>query len=282
LCLCLKTGNTQDCADKIYNAIGSEFAAEPVDIDSIEAGALAETFAQHEALIVGTPTWNTGADSQRSGTGWDDLYYKQLPSLQNELANKKVAVFGLGDQVSYSENYGDATGELYSVFANLGCNMVPYAATSTDGYEHTASKSILPGNTDGSLFCGLLLDQINQEDYTDERITAWVMQLLSNGFAEQGDAVNGERSAAAPKVTAATATAASSKKIVDADLLEQGSADLDESIAFSSIGGGTFTPHTNPRTGQTMWTSPDGRQSYLTPPSLSSSSTTTMTTTLRP
>ena len=29
-----------------------------------------------------------------------------------DIAGKKVAVFGLGDQVSYSENYADASGEV--------------------------------------------------------------------------------------------------------------------------------------------------------------------------
>ena len=65
----LQTGNTYDCAIKIYEAFGSDVAAEPIDVDSIEKGEVASAFAQHDALIVGTPTWNTGADSQRSGTG---------------------------------------------------------------------------------------------------------------------------------------------------------------------------------------------------------------------
>jgi flavodoxin len=29
-----------------------------------------------------------------------------------QIAGKKVAVFGLGDQISYSENYADASGEV--------------------------------------------------------------------------------------------------------------------------------------------------------------------------
>jgi len=29
-----------------------------------------------------------------------------------KIAGKKVAVFGLGDQISYSENYADASGEV--------------------------------------------------------------------------------------------------------------------------------------------------------------------------
>ena len=51
-----------------------------------------------------------GADLERSGTGWDEIYYSEMQDLK--IAGKKVAVFGLGDSVSYSENYADATGEV--------------------------------------------------------------------------------------------------------------------------------------------------------------------------
>jgi flavodoxin I len=51
-----------------------------------------------------------GADMERSGTGWDEIYYSEMQDLK--IAGKKVAVFGLGDSVSYSENYADATGEV--------------------------------------------------------------------------------------------------------------------------------------------------------------------------
>ena len=81
---------------------------------------------------------------------------------QLDLQGKKVAVFGLGDQVSYAENYADATGELHDVFESLGCVMMGY--TSQDGYEHESSKSIR-----GDKFCGLLCDAVNQEELTEER-----------------------------------------------------------------------------------------------------------------
>ena len=56
------------------------------------------------------------------------------------LANKPVAVFGLGDQSSYGENFADATGELFDVFESLGCRM--HGACSQEGYEHEDSKAI--------------------------------------------------------------------------------------------------------------------------------------------
>jgi hypothetical protein len=115
--------------------------------------------------------------------------------------------------------------------------------------------------------------------------------LLANGFAEPPGTGTGSGNSNANYGTTTTTTTVSKTTSNTLDttaiIMEQGSAVLlDESIAFSSMGGGTFTPHTNPRTGRTLWTSPDGRQSYVTttysggetqtvPPS-------TMTTLLRP
>jgi len=53
------TGNTQSVADLIAAEFG---APEPIDIDSVQ-GSLAAEFSKYDALIVGTPTWNTGADT---------------------------------------------------------------------------------------------------------------------------------------------------------------------------------------------------------------------------
>ena len=229
-------------------------------MDTLDAGTLADVFGQHSSLVCGTPTWNTGADTERSGTGWDDLYYDKLPELTSVLEHKKVAVFGLGDQSSYGENYADAAGELYDVFSSLGCDMVPYAATSQEGYEHEASKSIR-----GDMFCGLLLDQINQDELTDERVQNWVAKLQEGGFLEGGGG-----GTASATTSAAEAAAAELPHVFDAGTVEEPStlADsstvLDQNIGTAAPSSGEFTPHYNSVTGKTMWTSPDGRSSYVT------------------
>eukprot|EP00977_Amphora_coffeiformis_P029035 scaffold38356_cov237-Amphora_coffeaeformis.AAC.3 len=241
------TGSTMTCAEAIYEAFGPDLAAEPVDIETLDAGQIAAAFGQHDALVVGTPTWNTGAETERSGTGWDDLYYAKLPALQQTLAGKPVAVFGLGDQISYSDNYADGTGELYDVFESLGCHMM--GAWSQEGYEHDDSKAIR-----GDKFCGLLLDMVNQEDLTEERVQQWVAQLQAEGFCSGS-------SSSTPAATVATTTVTVPEKELK-DTLEEYSDTLDESIALHSSGG--FLPHTNLATGKTMWTSADGRSSFVT------------------
>merc|ERR1712224_879077 len=60
-----QTGNTETVAGMIGEATG----AEATDIGEIET----EDLAGYDGLIVGCPTWNTGADEMRSGTAWDDV-----------------------------------------------------------------------------------------------------------------------------------------------------------------------------------------------------------------
>ena len=82
------TGNTETIAD--YIAKFAECGVEEIG-DASEAEVKG-----FDSLIVGAPTWNTGADEQRSGTSWDDFLYDTLPNI--DMDGKKVAVFGMGDQ----------------------------------------------------------------------------------------------------------------------------------------------------------------------------------------
>jgi flavodoxin I len=235
------TGSTGAVADMIKEELGDD-ADGPFDIETLE-GSVQENFGKYPALIVGTPTWNTGADTERSGTGWDEIYYSSMQELN--LKGKKVAVFGLGDQESYSENYADATGELHDVFQNLGCQMMGY--TSQEGYEHDDSKAIR-----GDKFCGLLCDMVNQEELSEERVRNWVAQLQSEGFFEAGIIA----SSAQPQTVIDVQPAAT------LSALEEYSEILDQTIVSHSNNG--FKPYHNSQTKTTMWVSSDGRSCYYT------------------
>merc|ERR1712241_100858 len=79
------TGNTETVGQYIADA--AEASLEEIgDAENDEV-------AGYDSLIVGAPTWHTGADEQRSGTAWDDFLYDNLPNI--DLEGKKVAVFGM-------------------------------------------------------------------------------------------------------------------------------------------------------------------------------------------
>jgi flavodoxin I len=160
------TGNTETVAGYVAAEIGAEMA----DI----ADCSPDDLLAFDGLICGAPTWHTGADTERSGTAWDDFLYGDLASM--DMSGKKVAVFGLGDQAGYGDNFCDAMDELTACFKKQGAEIV--GSWSVDGYEHEESKSI-----DGGKFVGLPCDEDNQPDLSEERVKAWIAQLKGEGMA---------------------------------------------------------------------------------------------------
>ena len=86
------TGNTANVADMIAQEFGDD-AEGPFEIDDLQ-GNVAKKFAEYNALVVGTPTWNTGADTERSGTGWDEIYYGEM---QGKRGNTSDIYFAMDD-----------------------------------------------------------------------------------------------------------------------------------------------------------------------------------------
>ena len=115
---------------------------------------------------MGCPTWDLGGIQ----SDWDGFYESDLDDI--DFSGKKVAYFGPGDQIGYSENFQDAMGLLEEKISGLGGETVGH--WSTDGYEHEASKAVKNGK-----FIGLALDEDNQSELTEERVKAWTAQLKS-------------------------------------------------------------------------------------------------------
>ncbi len=66
-------------------------------------------------------------------------------------------------------------GELYDCFTARGATVVGF--TDQDGYDHYDSKAIRDDK-----FCGLMCDEQNQMDQSEDRATAWVEQLKAEGM----------------------------------------------------------------------------------------------------
>lgn len=159
------SGNTE----RIAGYIGDNTGLTPAGV----AGVTAADLESYDGIIVGAPTWNTGADDMRSGTDIDDWLYDTLANA--DLKGKKVALYGCGDQAGYSGNFCDSVGELYDCFTARGAEVVGF--TSQDGYEHYESKAVKD-----DMFVGLLCDEQNQMDMSEERAAAWVEQIKKEGF----------------------------------------------------------------------------------------------------
>ena len=154
-------GTTEFVAEKVQDAakrVGLELT--PINIGSLSDP---RALLKHDQLILGTPTWNVG----QLQDDWLMLYPK-LDML--DFSGKQVALFGVGDQLGYPDNFLDALGTLGQKLQECGADLVGF--WPTEGYDFTASKAQI-----GDRFMGLGVDDYNQEDLTEERITRWLEQI---------------------------------------------------------------------------------------------------------
>ncbi|MCW8328340.1 flavodoxin FldA [Photobacterium sp. SDRW27] len=149
------TGNTEKVAEKI----AAQLELEVNDI----AGCSNEVFDDFNLLILGTPTANYG----EMQPDWDCF----VPELEDaDLSGKKIALFGLGDQVDYPDSFQDAMGDLAELIIEAGGELV--GQWPTDGYEFNDSRAVKDGK-----FVGLALDEDRQPELTDDRIATWLNTL---------------------------------------------------------------------------------------------------------
>ena len=59
---------------------------------------------------------------------------------------------------------------MYTAFLQAGAKII--GKVPTDGYTFEESKSVIDGK-----FCGLAIDEDNESDLTDERLSNWVKQI---------------------------------------------------------------------------------------------------------
>ena len=156
------TGTCEGLASKIAAELGanSNGAIDVVNVAKLDGSVIAGA----ENLILGTSTWGSG-DLQ-------DDWYDAIESLKGaNLAGKTVAIFGCGDSLSYPDTFCGGMAELYNAAKAAGATVI--GSVPTDGYTYLDSASIIDGR-----FVGLALDEDNESNKTDDRIAAWVAQLL--------------------------------------------------------------------------------------------------------
>lgn len=154
------TQKSKKVSEKIVEAFGKD------NIEAINAEELTtEVFEKYNNFILSAPTWFDG----ELPNYWDEF----VPDLEDmDLKNKTFAVFGLGDQKGYPENFCDAIGILVEILEACGATII--GKVSTEGYNFESSKAMRDGQ-----FVGLPLDQDNQARLTKQRIDNWVKQLKS-------------------------------------------------------------------------------------------------------
>ena len=160
------TGKTRKIAKLIHNKLG-ETADSPVNINRTSL----DKFLSYPVLVLGTPTLGDGQLPGLDAGCEDSSWHEFMQALSEvNLVGKIVALFGLGDQVGYPDNFASALRPLYDTLVARGATVVGH--WSKEGYDFASSAAL-----DADKFVGLVLDQDNQYDLTDERIEQWLAEI---------------------------------------------------------------------------------------------------------
>ena len=161
------TGRTRRIAKLIAQKLGDQALA-PANIGRTNI----EDFLAHDTLILGTPTYGEGELPGKSTGLSQDSWEEFLPRLQGrDMRGKTVALFGLGDQDKYTNEFVDAMILIHDAVVDCGARVL--GAWPAESYSFKASQALI-----GNHFVGLALDQINQSALSESRIDAWLAQLV--------------------------------------------------------------------------------------------------------
>ncbi|MDP2724389.1 MAG: flavodoxin [Bacteroidales bacterium] len=151
------SGMTEKSAIKIQHAFGKDVAS----VFNLKT-ATVEDMKPFSNLIFGTSAWGIGEMQDE----WE-MTIDRLSTL--DYSDRKVALFGQGDQKEYPESFVDGLGTLYCRLPEKSCVV---GFWPVDGYKYYFSLA----DKDGQ-FSGLALDDHNQEELSDDRIKNWVEKL---------------------------------------------------------------------------------------------------------
>lgn len=151
------TGYTADVAARIGKALGVE-AKDIYDV----ANTAPSMVDGYDILLLGASTWGNGGVQDDFADFLDGLEAMYLPG-------KKIAVFGCGDQ-TMGKTFGAAVGEIFRSMLKTGATMI--APFNLDGYDTNGCGAIVDGEC-----VGLVIDEINHPELTDQRISEWVREI---------------------------------------------------------------------------------------------------------
>jgi flavodoxin I len=160
-------GPLNGAVHRVAKLVAEKIGSENVDLIHIN-GASTEDLSKYSKIIfgistIGRDTW----DQKFSNVDWAKFF----PVVSDfDFTGKKVAIFGLGDHITYAYHFVDSMGQLAKKVVEKGGQLV--GKVSPDDYTFQDSEALV-----GGLFLGLPVDEDFEPELTEGRVAAWVNQL---------------------------------------------------------------------------------------------------------
>jgi flavodoxin I len=154
-------GSSSGSTESIANRMKDKFdgGADLFDVGN----ASIDEIQPYKHLILATSTTGMG-DLQDD---WESF----LPTFSSKMdfTGKTVAIFGLGDSASFSSSFAES---IFVLHEELKDKVKIVGAVPDEGYTYDNSSAVIDGK-----WLGLPLDEDNEYNETEDRITKWADQL---------------------------------------------------------------------------------------------------------
>lgn len=160
-------GPENGAVHRVANILAAKMQDQRPDLILVNE-ASADDLANYDIIIfgistIGRDTW----DQKFSNVDWARF----MPTVSSfDFTGKKVAIYGLGDHITYAYHFVNSMGILARLVIKNNARLV--GRVSPEGYTFQDSEAL-----EGGLFLGLPLDEDFEPELTDERVSKWVEQL---------------------------------------------------------------------------------------------------------
>ncbi len=153
---------------RVARLVASKIGPDKVDLVRITEASAAD-LGKYSRIIFGISTIGKDTWTQK----FDNVDWSKFFPVVSEFdfTGKKIAIFGLGDHITYAYHFVDSMGLLAKTILNKGGKI--YGSVSTDGYTFQDSDAIVDGR-----FIGLPVDEDFESELTEERVTNWINFLM--------------------------------------------------------------------------------------------------------
>jgi len=157
--------------NRVANMLGEMIGNDKVDIVPVKEVKTGDLDKYDKVILLGS---TVGADHWNNVTivdEWPEFFTKNK---EVSFEKKKVAIVGLGNSFIYPSHFVDGMAVLYENLTKQNAKVL--GKVEKKGYDFTDSEAV---NDDG-FFCGLPIDEDNEEELTAERLGNWISILKSD------------------------------------------------------------------------------------------------------
>ena len=160
-------GPENGAVHRVAKSLASKMESQKPDLILVNEASAAD-LELYDTIIFGISTIGRDTWDQKFGNvDWS----KFMPTVSSfDFKGKKVAVFGLGDHITYAYHFVNSMGILARTVVKNGGKLL--GKVSPDGYTFQDSEAL-----EGGLFLGLPIDEDFEPELTDDRLSRWVAQL---------------------------------------------------------------------------------------------------------